>query len=145
MKHSVYNIPCDYGRCNISKISRPLEVHIKVHQHTWHKVCFKYQINPTCKWRRPQNMLERSEGLRNWIKHHIQKIQGICPHVFDRLSNQSTQLGQLSSELPLSQQKSKAYDSIRCRLCGKVVLFMLVPYRKFISLVVPYILIVFWC
>jgi hypothetical protein len=31
-KQCVYNIPYDFGRCSISKTSRPLEVHIKEHK-----------------------------------------------------------------------------------------------------------------
>jgi hypothetical protein len=37
-------------------------------------------------------MLERSEGLADSTKHHIQEIQGISPQVSDRSSNQSTHL-----------------------------------------------------
>jgi hypothetical protein len=33
MKQCVYNIPCDCGRCYISKTSRSLEVHIKEHEY----------------------------------------------------------------------------------------------------------------
>jgi hypothetical protein len=42
-------------------------------------------------------MLERGEGFvdRN-NKHHKQEIQGIDPHVSDRPSDQSTELGHLS-------------------------------------------------
>jgi hypothetical protein len=32
MKHCMYNIPCDCGRCYIGETSRPLEVHIKEHK-----------------------------------------------------------------------------------------------------------------
>jgi hypothetical protein len=41
-------------------------------------------------------MLQRSEGLVDWTKHHLQEIQGICQHVSGRSSDQSTQLGHLS-------------------------------------------------
>jgi hypothetical protein len=41
-------------------------------------------------------MLERSEGLADWTKRNIQEVQGIWTHVSDRVSSQSTQLGQLS-------------------------------------------------
>jgi hypothetical protein len=54
------------------------------------------KISPTCVRRRPQNMLERSEDLADWTKHHLQEIRGIHPHVCGRSSNQSTQLGHLS-------------------------------------------------
>jgi hypothetical protein len=41
----------------------------------------------------PQNMLERTKGLADGIKHHLQKIQGICPCVSGRSTDQSNQLG----------------------------------------------------
>jgi hypothetical protein len=45
---------------------------------------------------RPQSMLERREELRDWTEHRVQEIQEIRPHVSDRPSDQSTQLGHLS-------------------------------------------------
>jgi hypothetical protein len=64
--------------------------------------------------KKPQNMLERSEGLADWTKHHL--------HVSDRPSGKSTQLWtSLTSELTLSQQKSENYNSVQCRVSGKIV------------------------
>jgi hypothetical protein len=69
---------------------------------TYHCVCGHYPspcfIFKTCVRRKPQNarMLERSEGLADWTKHHIQEIEGISPHISGRSSGQSTQLGHLS-------------------------------------------------
>jgi hypothetical protein len=39
--------------------------------------------------------LERSEGLADWTKHHIQEIKGIRSHVFGSAFDQSTQHGHL--------------------------------------------------
>jgi hypothetical protein len=73
------------------------------------------KISSTCIRRRPQNMLERSECLADWNKHHIQEIQGICPHVSGRPSDQSTQLGHLShldSTYGSRNQKTKPSSSL---------------------------------
>jgi hypothetical protein len=37
-------------------------------------VCLKkLKISPTCIWRRPRSMLERSEGLADSTKHYVQE------------------------------------------------------------------------
>jgi hypothetical protein len=41
-------------------------------------------------------MLERSEGLADRTKHHLQEIQGIRPHVSGSSTDQPTQLGHLT-------------------------------------------------
>jgi hypothetical protein len=41
-------------------------------------------------------MLERSEGLVDRTKHHIQETQGIRPHVSAKAFRQATQLAHLS-------------------------------------------------
>jgi hypothetical protein len=72
-------------------------------------------------WRRPQNMLERHKGLAVLTKHHIQEVQGICPHVSDRPSDQSTQLGHLSHLNSCYHSRSKKnYISVQCTLSGKI-------------------------
>jgi hypothetical protein len=63
--------------------------------------------------RRPQ----WSEGLVDWTKHHRQEIQGICQHVSGRSSDQSTQLGHLSH---YHGRSKKNYNSVQCRLSGKI-------------------------
>jgi hypothetical protein len=63
-------------------------------------------------------------------------------HVSDRSSYQSTQFGHLSHLTPIITAEVKNYTSIQCRVSGKIVFFMLVPYREFISLVMTSILIV---
>jgi hypothetical protein len=86
-----------------------------------HQPAWKDKISPTCVRRRPQSMLERSEGLADWTKHHLLKIQGIRPHVSGRLSDHIAQLGQsLPDGLPLSQQKSENYSSVQCGLVWKM-------------------------
>jgi hypothetical protein len=77
--------------CYIGKTSKPLEVSIK--EQKYFLIDLKIKISPTCTQRRPQNMLERSEGLAHQTKHHLQGIQGIHPH---QIINQSAQLGHLS-------------------------------------------------
>jgi hypothetical protein len=50
-----------------------------------------------------------------WTKHHTQEIQGICPHVSGRSSNQSTQLGHLShldSHYHSRSQKTTTHSSV---------------------------------
>jgi hypothetical protein len=88
----VYNVPCDCGRCQIGETSRPLEVGIKEHENNGtQSLLEKNQISPTCLRRRPQNMLERSEGFANGAEHHLQEIQGIRSHVSGCSYDQSTQ------------------------------------------------------
>jgi hypothetical protein len=41
-------------------------------------------------------MLERSVGLADRTKHHLQEIQGLRPDISNRPSDQTTQLGHLS-------------------------------------------------
>jgi hypothetical protein len=41
-------------------------------------------------------MLERSEGLADRTKPHLQEIQGIRPHVSGSSTDQPTQLGHLT-------------------------------------------------
>jgi hypothetical protein len=41
-------------------------------------------------------MLKRSGGQADLTEHHLQKVQGICPHVSGRSSDQATQAGHLS-------------------------------------------------
>jgi hypothetical protein len=94
-KQCVYRIPCDCGRCYITETSRPLEVRVKKHIYNHTRSAWKPKISPTCVRRRP-HMFERSEGFADWTKYHIQEIQGIRPHVSDRPSDQSPQLGHLS-------------------------------------------------
>jgi predicted transcriptional regulator len=72
-RSSVYNIPCDYGRCYITERSRPLKVRIKEHKYNLtqslleksklvqyagkecHKICWKeekvLQIEPNTTYR----------------------------------------------------------------------------------------------
>jgi hypothetical protein len=49
----------------------------------------------------------------------------------------------LLSALPLLLQKSETYNSVQCRLCVKVV-FMLISYREFVSLVMTKMAICKW-
>jgi hypothetical protein len=102
----------------------------------------KIKIIPTCVWRRQQNMLERSKGLTDWSKHHIQEIQGIRPHVSDRPSDQTTQLG-LLSHLDYRYHK-KNYNSVQCRLRGENLCFYVGTTQR-ISAVMTSFLIVPWC
>jgi hypothetical protein len=74
-------------------------------------------------------------------------------HVSDRPSDQSTHLGHLShldshyhrkkknKKQKTKNKNKKNYKSIQCRLYMKTVV-MVVPYRKFVSLMMAYILIV---
>jgi hypothetical protein len=73
------------------------------------------------------------------------KIQGICPHVSDRPSDQSTQLGHFShldSHYHSRSQKTTTPSSVDW--VGKFVFVVLMPYREFFSLVMTSILIVLW-
>jgi hypothetical protein len=64
MKQCVYSIPCDWGKCYIGETSRYLEVCLKEHKYNLTQgLLEKIKISPICIRRRPQNMLERSEGL----------------------------------------------------------------------------------
>jgi hypothetical protein len=60
-KECVYSIPCYCDRCYIGETGRSLEV----------------------------RMLEWSEGLADWVQHHMQKREGISPHVSTGPSDQS--------------------------------------------------------
>jgi hypothetical protein len=89
---------------------------------TWHRICLKIKIRPTCLRRRPQNMLEWSKGLADWTRHHMQERQGIRPHVtclWYTIWSDNPAWSPLPSGLPLSQQKSKNYNSVKCRSSGK--------------------------
>jgi hypothetical protein len=69
MKQCVCNIPCECGRSYIVETSRPIEVRIKEHKcNLIKKFSWRFKINSTCKWRRPQDMLERSKGPANWTQ-----------------------------------------------------------------------------
>jgi hypothetical protein len=60
-------------------------------------------------------MLERREGLADSTRHHIQELQGTRPHVSDRPSDQSTQLGSLShldSHYRSRSQKTETPSSV---------------------------------
>jgi hypothetical protein len=81
------------------------------------------KVCSTCIRGRPQNMLQRNEGLADSTKHHSQKIQGISPSVSGRPSDQSTQLGHLS-HLHFPYQKT-THNSVQCRLTGKIVFLCL--------------------
>jgi hypothetical protein len=78
----------------------------------------RWIIIQICIWRRPQNMFQRSKGLADWTKHHLQEIQRICPHVSGKFICLSTKLGHLSYHW----SKSRKLQSIQFRLYGKVVL-----------------------
>jgi hypothetical protein len=63
-KQRVCSIPCDYGRCYTGETSRPLEVGVRKHKHNLTQgLLEKSKLASTCVRRRPQNMLERREGL----------------------------------------------------------------------------------
>jgi hypothetical protein len=82
---------------SVSVFSRLFEIRIKEHNYNLtQSLPEKIKIRSTCIRRSPQNMLERSEGLADWTKHHIQETQEIRPHCSARPSDQSTQLGHLS-------------------------------------------------
>jgi hypothetical protein len=120
-KQCVYSIPRDCDRCYIGETSRPLEVCIKEHktqslleksklaQHVYeegHKICWKeakvLQIEPNV----------------TYIK------QGICPHVSDRSSDQSTHLGHISHLDPRYHSRSQITATpAECRLSGKICVF----------------------
>jgi hypothetical protein len=61
MKQYVYNIPCDCGRCYISKTSRPLEVRTMEH---------KYNLT--------QGLLEKSNMQMKKATKYVAKIQRPC-------------------------------------------------------------------
>jgi hypothetical protein len=87
-------------------------------------------------------MLERSEGLADWAKHHIHKIQASA-HGSDRSFDQSSQLWHLSHlDIHYRSRSQNNSNSIQCRLSGKIVFFMLVAYREFFSLMITSILII---
>jgi hypothetical protein len=44
-----------------------------------------------------------------------------------------------------AKKKRKKYNSVQCRLSGKITVFMLVQYREFLSPVMTSIVIVLWC
>jgi hypothetical protein len=115
-RSSVYSIPCDCGRCYICETRRPVEVCNK--EHNMHM-------------RRPQNMLERREGLADWAQHHIQEIQGISPRVSAGPSDQSAQFGYLSHLDPRyhsrSKKKKKTATPSNVDWVGKFVFLALVP------------------
>jgi hypothetical protein len=74
-----HNIPCDSGRCYIGETRRPLKVHTKELKYNLIQgLLARSKTSQRCVWRRPQNMLERSEGPADWTKHHLQGIHGIC-------------------------------------------------------------------
>jgi hypothetical protein len=116
-KQCGYSIACDCGRCYIGETSRLLEVCIKEHKY-----------NPT------QGLLEKSK----LAQHAYEESHKICWNEAKvcrlrpttRTRNQSTCLCWtirsvnpvwtfLPSGPPLSQQKSRNYNSIKCRLRGK--------------------------
>jgi hypothetical protein len=70
-------------------------------------------------------MLERSEGVANWSKHHTQEIQRIRPHVSGRSSDQSIHLGHLSpldSSYRSRSQKNTTPPSVD--LVGKLCIYV---------------------
>jgi hypothetical protein len=60
----MYNIPCDCGNVTLGKQADLWKYILRSTNITSPKICLrKIKISPTCIGIRPQNMLERSEGL----------------------------------------------------------------------------------
>jgi hypothetical protein len=83
-------------------------------------------------------MMERSEVLADWTEHNLQEIQEICPHVSACASDQSTRCLDISG-LPIIAADS----SVQCTVWQSCI-FLLVPHREFVSLVMTSILGVLW-
>jgi hypothetical protein len=79
-------------------------------------------------------------------KHHLQEILGIRPLVSGRSSDQSTELGHLSLlDSSYHSRSIKITTQFSVDWVGKFMVFMLAPYREFISPVKTSIQIVLWC
>jgi hypothetical protein len=152
MEQCVYKIPCDCGRCYISETSRPLEIRIEEN---------KYNIEEQ-KYKLTQGLLEKSKLAQHVYQegHKIcwkeVKVLQIEPNATYRKYKESVHMSLLDHPIsqpsldispiwnPIISAEVKYYNSIQCRLSGKIVSFMLVPYREFISIMTS-ILIVLWC
>jgi hypothetical protein len=134
-KQCAYSIPCDCGRCYIGETSRPLEVHIKEHkynltqgqlqksklgQHAYkegHKICWNeakvLQTEPNTTYRKYKESA------------HMSLIDNL-------ISQPSLDISPIWT--PLIQQKSKNYDSIQCRLNGKMCFSCVCTIQRILSL-----------
>jgi hypothetical protein len=147
MKKCVYNIPCDCGRCYIGETSRPLKVCIKEH---------KYNLT--------QGLLEKSKLAQHAYRegHKIccwneAKVLQTEPNTTYRKYKESAHISLINHlisqpSLDISPiwthiitVEVKSYKYFQCRLSGKIVFFVLVPYREFVSSVMTSSLIVLWC
>jgi hypothetical protein len=142
MKQCVYNISCDCGRCYISETTRPLEFHIKEHKYNLTQGLHEksklaehvYEEGQKIGWNEAKVL--KIEPSTRYRKYKESTHMSLIDHPISQSSLDISPIG-----LPLSQQKSKSYNSIQCRLYMKTV-FVVVPYRKFVSLVMASILIV---
>jgi hypothetical protein len=145
-KQCVYNIPCDCGRCSNSETRRHLDVRIKEH---------KYNLT--------QNLLEKSKLAQRAyeVGHKIcwseqrSCILSPTPHT-GNTRNKSTCLcwtiqsvnpvwTYLPPGPPLSQQKSRNYDSIKCSLSVKICFSCVGPIRSIASPVIISIILLLRC
>jgi hypothetical protein len=87
MKQCVYYPMCLWHILH-NETSRLLEVHIKGHKYNLTRgLLEKSKLAQHGVRRRSQNTLERSKGLADWTKHHLQEMQGICSYVCGRSSD----------------------------------------------------------
>jgi hypothetical protein len=122
-KQCAYSIPCDCGRCYIGETSRPSQVHIKeqkynltqgliektkLAQHAYeggHKICWKEAKVLQIEWN---------------ITYTKQKEPAHMSLLDHPISQPSLDISPIWT-LPLSQQKSRNYCSVKGRLCVKFV------------------------
>jgi hypothetical protein len=142
-KQCVHNIPCDRGRRYIGETSRPLNVLIKEHKHnlikksklTQHAYEKGYKIHVCWKWAKVLQI----EPNTSHRKYKESAHTSLVDHPIDQPS--------LDTLPVLAPFIAKEVRKLQLRpvkiMCGNCV-FILVPYRKFLSLVMTSLLTVLW-
>jgi hypothetical protein len=89
---------------------------------------WKIKIISTCIWRRPQNMMEWSEGFADGTKHHIQEIQCLIDHP---ISQPSLDISPIWTPIIAAEVRKLHTTPPSVDWVGKFVFLMLVPYGEF--------------
>jgi hypothetical protein len=134
-KQCMCSIPCDCGSCYISETSRPLEVHIKEH---------KYNLTQGLLGKSKLAQHAYEEG--NKIRWNEAKVLQIEPNIIYKKYKESTHMSLLDHPIsqssldispiwpPLSQQRSRNYNSVKRRLSGKICFSCIGTIRSISSL-----------